>query len=161
MPSSSPDPEVIRTLSAILMAAAMGILLDAWRRFDEVQLPPGALALWAAGLSIAIKEILFRITVRTGRRHTSPMVIANAWHHRPDAVAGTDQVDKSNPPAVGGLGGHLAADPVARQIAAGGFRSDREMPDLLKIPLQHQAMPDAAGNGRAVERLDQVQRRII
>lgn len=48
---------------------------------------PGLVALVAAVLSIAAKEILYRYTVREGRAIDSPSVIANAWHHRSDALS--------------------------------------------------------------------------
>jgi len=51
-----------------------------------VQLP-GPLALVMAGLSILSKEWLFRITKQVGERLRSPVVIANAWHHRSDAYS--------------------------------------------------------------------------
>jgi Co/Zn/Cd efflux system component len=51
-----------------------------------VQLP-GPLALVMAGLSIFSKEWLFRITKQVGERLRSPVVIANAWHHRSDAYS--------------------------------------------------------------------------
>jgi cation diffusion facilitator family transporter len=51
-----------------------------------VQLP-GPLALVMAGISIASKEWLFRITKQVGDRLRSPVVIANAWHHRSDAYS--------------------------------------------------------------------------
>lgn len=48
---------------------------------------PGPLALVMAGLSIFSKEWLFRITKQVGERLRSPVVIANAWHHRSDAYS--------------------------------------------------------------------------
>ena len=45
------------------------------------------MALVAAVVSIAVKEILYRYTVRVGRRIDSPSVVANAWHHRSDALS--------------------------------------------------------------------------
>lgn len=48
---------------------------------------PGYIALVAAGVSIAVKEALYRYTVQTGRRIGSQAVIANAWHHRSDAFS--------------------------------------------------------------------------
>uniref|UniRef100_A0A7S4AQI6 EF-hand domain-containing protein n=1 Tax=Pseudo-nitzschia australis TaxID=44445 RepID=A0A7S4AQI6_9STRA len=48
---------------------------------------PGPLALVMAGLSIFSKEWLFRITKQVGDRLRSPVVIANAWHHRSDAYS--------------------------------------------------------------------------
>ena len=48
---------------------------------------PGAIALIAAAVSIVVKELLYRYTVRVGRQVQSPSVIANAWHHRSDALS--------------------------------------------------------------------------
>lgn len=48
---------------------------------------PGMIALWAALLSIVSKEILYRYTAVQGRKLDSPMIVANAWHHRSDALS--------------------------------------------------------------------------
>lgn len=48
---------------------------------------PTALALMGAGLSVVFKEGLYRYTVLTGRRINSQLLIANAWHHRSDALS--------------------------------------------------------------------------
>jgi hypothetical protein len=48
---------------------------------------PGPLALAVAGISILSKEWLFRVTKVVGEKLNSPVVIANAWHHRSDAYS--------------------------------------------------------------------------
>jgi len=48
---------------------------------------PGYIALWAAGVSILLKEILFRITLKVGKENNSSAIVANAWHHRSDALS--------------------------------------------------------------------------
>jgi hypothetical protein len=48
---------------------------------------PGPLALVMAALSILSKEWLFRVTKVVGEKLNSPVVIANAWHHRSDAYS--------------------------------------------------------------------------
>lgn len=48
---------------------------------------PRRIALLAALLSIAVKEILFQWTAAVGKRLNSPVMIANAWHHRTDALS--------------------------------------------------------------------------
>ena len=53
---------------------------------DSIPLP-GSFALVAALISIVLKEWLYRITVRAGRKASSPAVMANAWHHRSDALS--------------------------------------------------------------------------
>ena len=85
------------TLATILISIALGIvgvgiLADSIRAIrvviDGGLLPrPGLIALVAAVLSIAAKEILYRYTVREGRAIDSPSVVANAWHHRSDALS--------------------------------------------------------------------------
>ena len=75
-----------------LVAAATGIILAGilslveW--FQGAQLEaPSMLALWVALLSIAVKEILFHYTAHCGKRLNSQAMIANAWHHRSDALS--------------------------------------------------------------------------
>ncbi len=48
---------------------------------------PGVIALVAAIISIVVKEFLYQITARTGLRIHSSAVVANAWHHRSDALS--------------------------------------------------------------------------
>lgn len=48
---------------------------------------PRTLALAGAALSIAAKEGLYHYTVRAGRRLKSRLIVANAWHHRTDALS--------------------------------------------------------------------------
>lgn len=48
---------------------------------------PGIVALVAALVSIALKEWTFRFTASVGKKVNSPAVIANAWHHRSDALS--------------------------------------------------------------------------
>ena len=48
---------------------------------------PGFIALAAAVASVVLKEWAYRFTVRVGRRGHSEAVVANAWHHRSDALS--------------------------------------------------------------------------
>ena len=48
---------------------------------------PGAIALIAAAVSVVAKEVLYRYTIRKGKALESPSVVANAWHHRSDALS--------------------------------------------------------------------------
>ena len=73
------------TLATIIISLALGIvgagILAGSIRYIRI------VALVAAGVSIVIKEILYRYTVREGRAVDSPSVVANAWHHRSDALS--------------------------------------------------------------------------
>lgn len=86
--------ETLATLlvGVALLAVGGGILkngIDAIRIYlsGGALSSPGWIALIAALLSIVSKEILFRYTNRVGRKLDSPVVIANAWHHRSDALS--------------------------------------------------------------------------
>ena len=48
---------------------------------------PGIIALWMALLSVTLKELIFHITLYVGKKADSQIVIANAWHHRSDALS--------------------------------------------------------------------------
>lgn len=77
----------------VLLAVGIGLLWEGASKIvgyyfrGEVLESPGKIALIAAVLSIIIKEILYRITLRVGQRQNSQAVIANAWHHRSDAFS--------------------------------------------------------------------------
>lgn len=53
----------------------------------EVLPRPGYIALAAALISIVAKEIIYRMTAKVGEEYGSQVVIANAWHHRSDALS--------------------------------------------------------------------------
>lgn len=75
-----------------LIGAATGIIVSGgmklmvWWGGDELE-APGWIALWAALLSIAVKELLYQYTARKGRQLDSQVMIANAWHHRSDSLS--------------------------------------------------------------------------
>lgn len=76
----------------ILAMAGVGLLISGIeqvvRSFNGELLPrPRMVALIVAVLSIASKEWLYRYTVKVGRATESQAVIANAWHHRSDAIS--------------------------------------------------------------------------
>lgn len=75
-----------------LAAAAVAIVVSGAVKFARwlqgEDLPaPGRLALWAALVSIVVKELLFQYTRIKGRHLDSPALQANAWHHRSDALS--------------------------------------------------------------------------
>lgn len=86
--------ETLATLfvALALVGAAIGIIVSGsvkiarWLNGETLE-TPGLLALWAALLSILVKEILYRYTVAKGKALDSPAVVANAWHHRSDALS--------------------------------------------------------------------------
>ena len=75
-----------------LVVAAAGIVVSgamklmAWWEGEQLE-TPGWIALWAAIVSIFIKELLYQYTALRGRQLDSQVMIANAWHHRSDALS--------------------------------------------------------------------------
>ena len=72
--------------AAVGIIASGGIKFAHWLQGETLQMP-GRLALWAALLSIVVKEALYRYTIARGKALDSTAVIANAWHHRSDALS--------------------------------------------------------------------------
>jgi cation diffusion facilitator family transporter len=98
-------------VAALLGVAAAGIVVDAVvRLLDPPESGPGAVALWAAAVSILLKEALFHYTRAVGRRTGSEMMLANAGHHRSDAL--------SSVVALAGIGAAMAGLTMADAIAA-------------------------------------------
>ncbi len=75
-------------IGVILLCAGVGIGWDAVLSLHREQsAPPGAIAFWAAALSIVSKEVAYRWTNMAGIRVKSAALMANAWHHRLDAFS--------------------------------------------------------------------------
>jgi len=79
-------------IGMFLFAVGLGILWNGvssiyafWQ--GEVLEQPGMVALVAALLSVLMKELLYRYTVACGKKLQTQVVVANAWHHRSDALS--------------------------------------------------------------------------
>ncbi|MDE6316837.1 MAG: cation diffusion facilitator family transporter, partial [Muribaculaceae bacterium] len=86
--------ETLATMVIGLILAAAGVALmvngikEVIRSIGGEVLPrPGVIALVVAVVSIISKEWLFRFTAKAGRETDSQIVVANAWHHRSDAIS--------------------------------------------------------------------------
>lgn len=81
--------------SVIGMALAVVAVMLGWDGIEKIiyvmqgnQLEsPGIIALWAAILSIVLKEWIFRATRKVAKEENSKALEANAWHHRSDALS--------------------------------------------------------------------------
>lgn len=79
-------------VGCILVAVGIGILVEGVKdciAFFEGERGerPRMIALIIAVLSIILKEWIYRYTVKEGKKVDSPVLIANAWHHRSDAFS--------------------------------------------------------------------------
>ena len=79
-------------IGVALLLVAIGIVYNgvvairSWATGGQLT-APGQLALWAALLSIAMKEGVYRYSMMKARQLNSQAVEANAWHHRSDALS--------------------------------------------------------------------------
>ena len=86
--------ETLATLAVSLILLGVGIKLmqdgisDIIRFARGEDLPtPDMIALYMALVSIAAKEVMYQLTVHVGKKVGSQVVVANAWHHRSDAIS--------------------------------------------------------------------------
>ena len=130
-----------------LLAVAIGIVYSgmtkiiAWANGAQLE-APGMLALWAALLSVLLKEGVYRYSMVKARQLKSQAVEANAWHHRSDALSSIGT-------AVG-IGGAIflgqrwtVLDPIASVIV--GLFIVKVSIDLLRDgigDLMEQSLPD-------------------
>lgn len=75
-------------IGGLLMTAGVAIGWNAVLHLNVQQkTAPGSIALIAALISIFTKEFLYRWTNAVGSQVNSPSLLANAWHHRLDALS--------------------------------------------------------------------------
>ena len=134
-----------------LLVVAAGILysgatkVELWLEGANLE-APGMLALWAALLSILLKEAVYRYSIVKARELNSQAVEANAWHHRSDALSSLG--------TAAGIGGAIflgqrwtVLDPLASCVV--GVLIGRVAINLLRNALgdllEH-SLPDAVEN---------------
>lgn len=131
-----------------LLVVAVGIVYSGmtkiidWANGTDLE-APGMLALWAALLSIVLKEGVYRYSMVKARELNSQAVEANAWHHRSDALSSLGTAI--------GIGGAIflgkrwtVLDPIASVVV--GMFIVKVAIDLLRSgigDLMEQSLPDA------------------
>jgi len=134
-------------IGAALLAVAIGIVYSGltkiilWAQGGTLE-APGMLALWAALLSVVLKEAVYHYSMVKARQLNSQAVEANAWHHRSDALSSIGTAI--------GIGGAIflgqrwtVLDPVASIIV--GLFIVKVSVDLLRSgigDLMEQSLPD-------------------
>ena len=79
-------------IGLVLALVGFGLLFEAVRSLIDIlhgKMPPSPtwLPFVAALVSIVVKEWLYQVTVKVGMTTKSSATIANAWHHRSDALS--------------------------------------------------------------------------
>ena len=135
-------------IGLVLLVVAIGILYGGTTKIiswisGEMLEAPGMLALWAALLSIILKEGVYRYSMIKARELNSQAVEANAWHHRSDALSSVGTAI--------GIGGAIflgqrwtVLDPIASMVV--GLFIVKVSVELLRNgigDLMEQSLPDA------------------
>jgi len=128
------------TLAGGIVAGAL-ILVGAFLAWEGiaalsrgVESFPGVAVIAVAGVSILVKEWMYRRTARVARKSGSAALQANAWHHRSDALSSLAVLAGG----IGGLIGYGHADQLAALIVglmvvmAGGRTLLRVMHELTE-----------------------------
>ena len=134
-------------IGVALLIVAIGILYSgatkiyAWSNGEQLE-APCTLALWAALLSVLLKEGVYQYSMVKARQLNSQVVAANAWHHRSDALSSVGTAI--------GIGGAIflgqrwtVLDPIA-SVVVGAFIVKVAV-DLLRNgigDLMEQSLPD-------------------
>jgi cation diffusion facilitator family transporter len=76
-------------LGALLLIVGVGML---WSAVVKLETPAAirtvsAIAVWAVGVTLIAKELLFRYMLGVAKRVKSSLLVANAWHARSDAAS--------------------------------------------------------------------------
>ena len=101
-------------LSVVLLFTGLEIGSQAFKdiihgNYGELEVP-GMLALVSAGVSIVTKEVMFWYTRHNAKKIDSGALMADAWHHRCDALSSIG--------ALIGIGGAMLGFPVMDSIAS-------------------------------------------
>ncbi|PWG64634.1 cation diffusion facilitator family transporter [Spiribacter halobius] len=147
--------ERIETFGTLLVAGLLVLVAGAiaWEAIGRLQVtgPPVllALALPVAVVSVLAKEALYQYTQRAAQRLRSDLLVANAWHHRSDAISSVIVLA-----GLGGVGLGLPwLDAVAALLLGGmialmalrlGARAVAELVDTAPPEVEREAMRGAA-----------------
>ena len=109
-----------RLVAFALLAVVAGILWEAARELHAPQLrpPPHPLVLVVAATSVVVKELLYRYKRRVSEHTGSQAVLADAWHHRSDALSSLPVLIGAGGAIIGG-GRWVLLDPSAALVVAG------------------------------------------
>ena len=112
------EPLAAAVVSLMLLGAAIGISIIAIRDIRTPHLLPAPFTLFVAAGVIIVKETLYRRVSRVAREVGGTAIVADAWHHRADAISSLAAFIGINVALIGGRGWE-AADDWAALVAAG------------------------------------------
>lgn len=139
-------------LAIILAITALKIMTDAFNNLLSSNLselkPPTMLALSAAVASIVVKEWMYHYTKSAAKKINSPSLMADAWHHRSDALSSIGSLV--------GIGGAMlgfpALDPIASIVI--GFMILKAAYDIAKDSVSR--LTDTSCNEETLEKITEI-----
>lgn len=111
------EPLAAAVVSLMLLGAAVGIAIMAIREIRTPDHLPAPFTLFVAAGVILVKEILYRRVSQVGREVGGTAIVADAWHHRADAISSLAAFIGISVALIGGRGWE-AADDWAALVAA-------------------------------------------
>jgi cation diffusion facilitator family transporter len=111
------EPLAAAIVSLMLLGAAVGISIMSIREIVTPHHLPAPFTLFVAAGVIILKEALYRRVLRVGKEVGSTAVVADAWHHRSDAISSLAAFIGISIALAGGPGWE-AADDWAALVAA-------------------------------------------
>jgi cation diffusion facilitator family transporter len=111
------EPIAAAIVATILLAAAVGISIQAIRQMFTPHAGPAPFTLLILFITILVKEFLYRFASREGAEIESSVVQTDAWHHRSDAITSLAAAIGISVALIGGSG-FESADSIAAVVAA-------------------------------------------
>src|SRR5258705_7401756 len=115
------EPLAAAVVSLMVLGAAVGISIIAIRDIMTPHHLPAPFTLFVAAGVITVKEILYRRVARVGKEVGGTAIVADAWHHRADAISSLAAFIGISIALIGGRGVGDAGDLGAVGGAPGGF----------------------------------------
>ena len=123
------EPLAAAVVSLMLLGAAIGISIIAIRDIMTPHHLPSPFTLFVAAGVIVVKEILYRRVSRVAREVGGTAIVADAWHHRADAISSLAAFIGISIALIGGRGWEAADDwaalVAALVVAVNGLRTLR------------------------------------
>lgn len=131
-------------VTILLFVAGGGIAIQAVREIAVPHRLPAAFTLWVLLGVVGVKEIMFQLARQVGRTSGSAALLADAWHHRSDAITSVAAAIGISIALWGGTG-YESADDWAALFAAGVILINAGQ--LIRGPL-HELLDADAGEIR-------------
>ncbi len=130
------EPVAASVVALLLLGAGVGVAALAIRQIVTPHPTPAPFTLAVLVVVIVVKEVLFRRVAEVGIETGSTAVVADAWHHRSDAITSLAAFAGISVALVGGEGWESADDWAALVAAAvillnGGLILRRAVQDLM------------------------------